>query len=267
MGSLLNATPGLTVDNNGMAASPTMTFFSARGGQANEGRMTINDMIVAAAFNGGGVSSYIYDSPNTDEVAVTVSGGLGESDIGGPVMNLVPRTGGNSYRGQGFFNTAGDWSRGDNLTEDLTAPPPGPNLRETPGIIQSYDTSVSYGGPIKRDRLWFFGSYRKLETHTAVEGVGRTPTSTTPRDGTGLDSPVTTRFAQGRTMFIGRLTTQLTERNRVSFNYEYQHRCEGTPLKVETEVRAAARGRLDRAGTTTQSPEARHAPTSTSRTT
>src|SRR5690348_1959419 len=40
VGSLLNATPGLTVDGNGVAPTPTMTFFSARGGQTNEGRMT-----------------------------------------------------------------------------------------------------------------------------------------------------------------------------------------------------------------------------------
>ena len=57
VGSLLNAIAGLTVDNNGLQATPTMTFFSARGGQTNEGRMTINGMTVAAAFNGGGVSS------------------------------------------------------------------------------------------------------------------------------------------------------------------------------------------------------------------
>jgi hypothetical protein len=66
VGSLLNATHGLTVDNNGLAATPTMTFFSARGGQTNEGRMTVNGMTVAAAFNGGGVSSYILDSVNVD---------------------------------------------------------------------------------------------------------------------------------------------------------------------------------------------------------
>jgi Carboxypeptidase regulatory-like domain len=53
-GSLLNATPGLTVDNNGLNATPTMTFFSARGGSINEGRVTINGMVVAAAFNSGG---------------------------------------------------------------------------------------------------------------------------------------------------------------------------------------------------------------------
>ena len=67
-GSLLNAMPGVTVDNNGLAATPTMTFFSAHGGRTNEGRMTINGMTVAAAFNGGGVSSLTYDTNNVEEV-------------------------------------------------------------------------------------------------------------------------------------------------------------------------------------------------------
>ena len=119
VGSLLNATPGLTVDNNGLAASPTMTFFSSRGGPTNEGRMAVNGMTVAAPFNGGGVSTYILDSVNVDEVSVAVSGGMGESDIGGPVMNLVPRSGGNTFRGQAFFNNAGEWSKGNNLNDEL----------------------------------------------------------------------------------------------------------------------------------------------------
>ena len=119
VGSLLNASPGLTVDGNGVAATPTMTFFSARGGATNEGRMTVNGMTVAAAFNGGGVSSYILDTVNVDEVSVTVSGGMGESDIGAPVMNLIPRGGGNRFTGQAFYNTAGDWSRGNNLNSEL----------------------------------------------------------------------------------------------------------------------------------------------------
>ena len=143
VGSLLNATPGLTVDGNGLAATPTMTFFSARGGQTNEGRMAVNGMTVAAAFNGGGVSSYILDSVNVDEVAVVVSGGLGESDIGGPTMNLVPRSGGNAFRGQGFFNNAGEWSKGSNLDDSLRAV----GIVDPPGIIGSYDASVSYRRP------------------------------------------------------------------------------------------------------------------------
>ena len=107
VGTLLNAVPGLTVNDGALAASPTMTFFAARGGPINEGRMAINGMTVAAPFNGGGVSTYILDSVNVDEVSVAVAGGLGESDIGGPVMNLVPRSGGNAVPRSGVLQQRG----------------------------------------------------------------------------------------------------------------------------------------------------------------
>ena len=253
VGSLLNATPGLTVDNNGLAATPTMTFFSARGGQTNEGRMTINGMTVAAAFNGGGVSSYILDSVNVDEVSVVVAGGLGESDIGGPVMNLVPRAGGNEFRGQAFINNAGDWSRGNNLDDELRAV----GIDEPPGIISSYDGSVSLGGPVMRDRVWFFGSYRKLDTATAVEGiVANANAFDASRWDWVPDNSVNARQLQGRTMYIGRVTGQVSDKHRISFNHEYQTRCEGAPLRVETEGCHRREADWIAAGNATQSPEA-----------
>src|SRR3989441_11459916 len=113
-GSLLNAMPGITVDNNGLATTPTMTFFSAHGGKSNEGRMTINGMVVAAAFNGGGVSSLTYNTTDAEGVTTIVAGGLGESEIGGPAMNIAPRTGGNKFSGQAFFNTPGKRATGGN---------------------------------------------------------------------------------------------------------------------------------------------------------
>jgi hypothetical protein len=233
-GALLNATPGLFVDNNGPALSPTMTFFNARSGGSNstsvagEGRMTINGMTVAAARSGG-VSSYVYDTPNSQEVAITVGGGLGESDIGGPVMNLVPKSGGNTFNGQLFFNDAGKWSKGNNLDDELRAI----GLTETPGIIQAYDASVSFGGPIKRDRLWFFGSYRNLDTQNAMEGINANANTGDATRWDWVGSPIPARLVQDRQMIIGRVTGQVG-RSRLSFNSEYQHRCEGTPLKVDT---------------------------------
>src|SRR6185295_18835626 len=176
------------------------------------------------------------DSINAEEISVAVAGGLGESDIGGPVMNLVPRSGGNSFRGQAFANGAGDWSRGNNLTPQLTAPAPGPNLKEAPGIIKAYDASVSYGGPIKRDRLWFFGSIRQLNTETAVEGiVANANAGNLSRWDWVRDASLPARQTQGRKMYIGRATAQVTAKNRVSFSHEYQTRCEGAPLKQESE--------------------------------
>lgn len=253
VGSLLNVTPGIVVDNNGLAATPTMTFFSARGGPTNEGRMAVNGMTVAAPFNGGGVSTYVLDSVNVDEVSVSVAGGLGESDIGGPVMNLVPRTGGNNFHGQAFINNAGEWSKGNNLDDELRAV----GLTEPPGIISAYDTSVSYGGPIMRDRLWFFGSYRTLNTGTAVQGVVANANAfNASRWDWAPDSSVNARQLQGRSMYMGRLTSQLTQKNRITFNYEYQSRCEGSPLKVGTDGCNTRGNDWIAAGTATVSPEA-----------
>jgi len=235
-GALLNATPGLFVDTNGPSLSPTMTFFNARSTAANstfvagEGRMTINGMTVAAARSGG-VSSYVYDTANAQEVAIVVGGGLGESDTGGPVMNLVPKSGGNTFAGTAFVNAAGGWSRGNNLSDDLKAL--NPNLTQTPGILQSYDASGSFGGPIKKDRLWFFGSYRSLDTQTAMEGITANANAGDPSRWDWVGAPINARLVQDRQMIIGRLTAQVGT-SRITFNSEYQHRCEGTPLKVDT---------------------------------
>jgi hypothetical protein len=253
VGTLLNAVPGLVVNDGALAASPTMTFFAARGGNINEGRMMINGMTVAAPFNGGGVSTYILDSVNVDEVAVAVAGGLGESDIGGPTMNLVPRSGGNTFRGQGFINNSGAWSRGNNLTDQLRAV----GLTEPPGIISSYDASVSYGGPIKRDRLWFFGSYRSLSTASAVQGVVANQNAyDASRWDWAADPSITARQLQGRKSYVGRFTAQVSAKNRVSFNEEYQTRCEGSPLKVGTDGCNTRDAGWVAAGTATVSPEA-----------
>jgi hypothetical protein len=236
-GALLNATPGINVSDAGLALSPTMTSFNARsstinsGSVAGEGRYAVNGFPVTAARSGG-FSSYVYDTVNADEVAISVGGGLGESDIGGPVMNIIPRSGGNTFRGTTFLNTAGDWSRGDNLDDEIRAL--NPNLRETPGIINAYDWSASLGGPIMRDRLWFFGSYRDLSTQTAMEGIYANANAGDPSRWDWVGSPIEARLVQDRTMIIGRLTGQFGQ-HRVRVNSEYQHRCEGTPLRVETE--------------------------------
>jgi hypothetical protein len=236
VGALLNATPGLNVSDSGLAMSPTMTSFSARssginaGSVGGEGRYTVNGMTVSASRSGGH-SSYVSDTVNTDEVAITVGGGLGETDIGGPVMNIIPRSGGNTFSGSSFLSTAGDWSRGENLDDEIRAL--NPNLRQTPGIINAYDASLSFGGPVKRDRLWFYGSFRDLSTQTAMEGIFANANAGDASRWDWVGAPTEARLVQDRRMIIGRMTGQFGA-HRIRFNSEYQHRCEGTPLRVES---------------------------------
>ena len=237
-GALLNATPGIVVGETGAALSPTMTAFNARSSTINantvagEGRYAINGFPLTAARSGG-FASVVYDTVNAEEVAITVGGGLGESDIGGPLMNIVPKSGGNSLSGSAFLSTAGDWSSGNNLTSELQAL--NPNLREPPGVINAYDYNVSLGGPIVRDRLWFYGSYRKLDTSTAQDGIVANRFAGDPTHWDWApDNDVSGRLLQGRSMIIGRVTGQFGK-NRVRFYSEYQARCEGSTLTLQGE--------------------------------
>jgi carboxypeptidase family protein len=255
-GSLITMVPGVETFGAALNPSPGLVFFFSRGGPNSEGRFNVNGMPVANAFAGGGGSSLIYDTVNVDEIAFTVAGGMGETDVGGPVLNIVPRSGGNDFHGQAFTNFSNDSLRGNNLTPELTAPPPGPNLRETPGIIKAYDANISYGGPIVRDRLWFFGSYRKLNTETAVEGVvGNANAFDLSRWDWAEDRSLTARQSAGRTIYIGRVTAQAAAKHRVAVNWEYQRRCDGTPLKADTDG-CHTRGSNWVAATATSSPEA-----------
>ena len=60
----------------------------------------MDGLSTGSAFNGGGVSGYIIDTANSQEMQLTLSGGLGESEVGGTLVNFVPKTGGNTFSGR-----------------------------------------------------------------------------------------------------------------------------------------------------------------------
>ena len=104
--------PGVETFGAALNPSPGTGLLLRAGGPVGEGRFNVNGMPVANAFAGGGGSSLIYDTVNVDEIAFTIAGGMGETDIGGPVLNIVPRSGGNAFQGQAFTNFSNDRLRG-----------------------------------------------------------------------------------------------------------------------------------------------------------
>ena len=144
-----------------------MMFFTAHGGASGEGRVMTNGLTVAAPFGGGGVSDVTYDTANADEMQVLISGGLGEAETGGPSINIVPKSGGNQFRGTAFYSTSGDWATSNNLDDQLRSF----GITQPPTLRTNWDTSVSLGGPIKRDRLWFFANVRGWANASVVDGI------------------------------------------------------------------------------------------------
>ena len=187
----------------------------------------IDGLPVAASFNGGGVSTFIYDTPNADEMQVLVSGALGEAENGGPQVNLVPKAGGNTFKGSAFYSDAGTWSTGNNLDPTLISY----GLTQPAGVISSWDASGSGGGPIKRDRSG--SSPTCANTPPSTRYRVRSPTSTpaTRRSGRTRRIRTSKRGAPiPGTSTRSALTGQVTPRNRVSFSHEYQYRCSGSTL-------------------------------------
>ncbi|MEP7310228.1 MAG: hypothetical protein ABJA98_32380 [Acidobacteriota bacterium] len=55
-------------------------------------------MQIGNGAGGGGQSNFLADVGNAEEVTFITSGALGEAEVGGPTMNIVPKVGGNSIK-------------------------------------------------------------------------------------------------------------------------------------------------------------------------
>jgi hypothetical protein len=159
--------PGLNVQGADVGGSTGALFsvFQAHGGRRNEGQVQINGL--SAGWQGMGVSGYVPEVGSAQEVTFQITGGLGEAATGGPQMNLVPREGGNAFRGSVFTSWAGDGWQGSNLTAEQEAA----GLREIGGIVKLWDVNGTFGGPIKRDKVWFFWTGRHTGSRNTVAGI------------------------------------------------------------------------------------------------
>src|SRR4030095_8123645 len=104
------------------------------------------------------------------EVTFTTSGGLGEAEVGGPTMNIVPKTGGNNVKGTLYAAGVGSGLVGSNYTDALRTA----GLR-TPGkLLKLWDVNGGVGGPIVKDRIWYFVNSREEGSWQSVSGLDRT---------------------------------------------------------------------------------------------
>ena len=225
-GNLLAVASGVQangIQNGGI--NPTMVFFTSRGGRSNEGTVQLDGMNVGSAFNGGGVAGYGYDTTNAQEVQLTVAGGLGEADRGGPQFNIVPKTGGNTFSGTYFGSLAGEWSQGNNVDDVLKSY----GIPEPTQIIKNWDTSLSLGGPIMRDRVWFYAVTRTFGEYTDIAGrFGNLNAGDPTKWNYVVDQSITSRSANSRKIAGARVTGQLSERNKISGFYDFQDICSGS---------------------------------------
>jgi len=224
-GNLLATVPGIQATGLDVSSGVSTNFFTARGGRGNEGTIQIDGMNVGSAFNGGGVAGFGYPIGESSEIQVTIAGGLGEVDRGGPQFNLIPKTGGNNFSGTGFLSTAGKWSQGDNLTDELK----GFGLTNVPALVKNWDTNFALGGPIVKDRLWFYNNVRSYGNHQEIPGLfGNLNAGNQASWVYDKDTSLPARGAAAKMIEAIRLTGQVTPKNKVGFYLDYQQVCNGS---------------------------------------
>src|SRR5437763_13529380 len=168
--SIMNLVPGVNTSGTqdvGGLAGPSVIVFAVHGGRLSEGRLQVDGLAVGAAAGGTGTSFYVVDIGNSQEVNFSTSGGRGEAETGGPVMNVVPRQGGNTIRGTLFGNYANGSMQSNNYTDALkNAGLLGPNQ-----LKKIWDVNASFGGAIRADRLWYYVGGRSQGNRKLVEGM------------------------------------------------------------------------------------------------
>jgi len=231
--ALVVLVPGVITTTNDIVTGTTTTQFPIHGGRSNEGRLTLDGIPVAGASSNS-PTSYVVDVGATEEVTFAAAGGLGETDSGGLVMNLVPKAGGNSTHGSLFVSGTGEKLQSDNLTRALK----NQGVMAASPLSKVYDVSGTIGGPIARDRVWYFVTAHRGGSTTNSTNVYYNLNAGDPTK--WLYAPDSTRIAYSDRLFENagaRVTWQLTRRNKVSVFWDEQTLCRtctgATPAGVD----------------------------------
>lgn len=115
----------------------------------------------------GGYTQFYTNHDSFDEFQVVADNAPASVPIGGIYMNMVTKSGSNELHGQAaaYYLTAGTQADVKQPVFQGTPVPTGSPFDMT------RDTSASLGGPIKKDKWWLFGSYRRYDLRQRILAV------------------------------------------------------------------------------------------------
>jgi hypothetical protein len=262
--SILNLVPGMQSSflrgscNGGVGVfcNPTVPLFNSHTAvvddgavqSQNQGRIMVDGMSINMGRAGTGINEnvglangIVLDTAGAQEVAFTLSGALGESETGGASINIVPRTGGNRFSGSHsstytetrFFDRNRDtrltWNP---TTGDRTALP-------NNTFVHDFDITGAFGGPVVRDRLWFYMQGR-MQNRKTYPGGGQEPGYLNANEGVFAANYMPRRICdaprscddKGWLTYTNeyknasvRLTLQATQKNKFNIYWDEQDAC------------------------------------------
>lgn len=166
--SILAVSPAVQVQrfDVGGSTAGTQTGYSVYDTKADQHRPTVEGMVMT---EGTGAAGFYYDYGSFAEVSVGT--GSHGADMGWPgvVTAFVAKSGGNSYSGRFYLDYQNEGIQATNIDEDQIARGLGARAGGGLGptdlnrLSRYYDVNADLGGFVKRDRLWFYTSFRNQQ--------------------------------------------------------------------------------------------------------
>ncbi len=230
----------LNVPDVGGSRAMQQTYFAVRGQGGAQTVVLVDGMMTNGLMGDGAVQAY-HNEAMTQEAVYQTAGGNAETLTGGVNMNLIPKDGGNQFNG-GFkaFKSPSGW-QGDNLTDHLRSL----GVSGVDKIANFYEWNVEQGGPIVRNKLWFYGAFRKARYDRPIANTFNIPAgqnipqafAACQRDPGSCEQGVSDEKMDNP---IVRLTWQASERNKVALYMDRALRLRGHAMGALTDQRTAS---------------------------
>jgi hypothetical protein len=169
---VINMAPGVILSgvNVGGSASGQQLEASARGRNDNQNMWNIEGASITD-MSALGSSSVYYDFDSFSEIQVTTGGSDASVQTGGLNINMISKSGSNVFKGSfsgAYEDDNMQWRNvsreqfygGGTATTPLTGVP----------MIKNYEYGGDAGGPIMRNRLWYWGAARRNMINNRVVG-------------------------------------------------------------------------------------------------
>src|SRR5262245_41647138 len=147
------------------------TYFSVHGVGASGSMVTVDGLVTNGVMGDGAVMAY-HNEAMIQEAVYQRAGGTAETITGGVNMNLVPKDGGNRFRGALKYAKSQKQWQGHKLRDELRAK----GISAVDKIDNFYEINIEQGGPIVKDRLWFFGAFRRAHYDKPIANTFYVPT-------------------------------------------------------------------------------------------
>ena len=187
------------------------------GSRASDSLIQVDGMPIINGSGSGGLQYGNYlNNALAQEITFQTDSHNAEFERASVYSNFIPKEGSNTYRG--FFGAryAGEGWQSANLDDEQKSK----GLLSGNRINRIWDINPALGGPILKDRVWIYGSYRHWGTYNTVAGSFKDADFSS-----FFYEPSTEQnlFPVWHQSAAARLTTQINQKNKVNVYYDWQY--------------------------------------------